>query len=77
LRHELLELKLLEDAVLIAVEAQKDILELDHVVHALSEKLLLHFSNNLVHAVSPVGHACGYLALFLSEKTVFFDFDFS
>ena len=56
---------------------QKDFLELDHVVHALSEKLLLHFSNNLVHAVSPVGHACGYLALFLSEKTVFFDFDFS
>ena len=40
-----------------SVTYQEDILELLHVVNTLSEELSLHLVDDLVHTVSPVGHA--------------------
>ena len=43
---------------------QENILQLIHVVDTLGEKLTLDLVNNLVHAVSPIGHS---LLLFFSH----------
>ena len=58
----------------------EDVVELVHIVDAFCEQLALHLVGDLVHSVSPVGHACcpSLYALCVSVclKTVFFDFDF-
>jgi len=63
LAHKFFEFELLEDAVLVAIEAQEGLSKLIHVVNTLSEELALHLVDDLVHAVSPVGHL---FAFFLS-----------
>ena len=36
----------------------EDVVELVHIVDAFCEQLALHLVGDLVHSVSPVGHAC-------------------
>ena len=36
----------------------EDVVELVHIVDAFREQLTLHLVDDLVHSVSPVGHAC-------------------
>ena len=45
------------------VTYQEDVFKLIHVVNTLSEELALHLVDDLVHAVSPVGHLLVFLCL--------------
>lgn len=67
LGHELFELQLLQDSVLVAIKAHEDVIELIHIVNALSEQLALHLVGDLVHTVSPVGHNAFFFLFSLSE----------
>ena len=46
------------------VTYQEDVFKLVHVVNTLGEELALHLVDDLVHAVSPVGH---FLSLSFSQ----------
>ena len=48
---------------------EEDILQLIHVVNTLGEELSLHLVDDLVHAVSPVGHPSN---LFSYSRSLFF-----
>lgn len=53
-----------EGACEVNLAYHEDVIELDHVVDALCEQLAFHLVGDLVHAVSPVGHA--FFSWFLS-----------
>ena len=54
-------------ALLISVAYHEDVIELIHIVNALSEQLALHLIGDLVHTVSPVGHNAFFFLFSLSE----------
>ena len=52
---------------------EEDILQLIHVVNTLGEELSLHLVDDLVHAVSPVGHPVCSVTLEVSFSLIMID----